>query len=1068
MSSISLQYQQLNRLFPFFVLVNEQMQVQHCGASIQKLIALQEGNTFFGAFTVSRPFIKNNSAASLHQICNQVVILATNKLNIKLKGQFEYLAETNCFLFIGSPWFNSMDEVVDHQLTVNDFAHHDTLIDLLHILKEYESTNIEIRQLLNKVNEQSSELKKLSLIAEETINGIIITNRLGQIEWVNKAFERISGYTLSQVKGKSPGSFLQGPQTNTETVAYLRNQIRNGLHFSCEIINYSKNGHPYWTRITGQPILDQNGNVTQFFAMQEDITDKITAIQKLEKQRKFYEDVLNELPADIAVFNHKHEYLFVNPIAIKNPELRTWIIGKRDEDFCLYRNRPLSLAADRRKLFNDVADSRQQKEWEETMTAPDGSVQHLLRKMYPVYDEAGNLTFMIGYGVNITERKKSEEKIQQSEKRYRDLFNFSQALICTHDLSGKVLAVNPAICERLNYAQEDLLGLNIMDLMPEDSKPFFHSDYLDLVINNGKHKGVFSIYNKNKEEIFLLYQNFKVEETGEEPYIIGFSQDITDRIKAEKELNIAKKAAEDAGKSKQVFLANMSHEIRTPMTGILGIAELLNKTTQTKQQKEYTHLIIESTNTLLHIINDVLDIAKIEAGKFDFEEIPFNLVHKVNNVIKAFSFKAEEKGIVLQFINKVDSGKVVAGDPHRLIQVLNNLINNALKFTHQGSVIVYLEAVEQQNTTPFTTTYQFKVTDTGIGISPESQSKIFDAFVQATADTTRKFGGTGLGLAICKQLIEQQGGSIQLSSVLNVGSTFTFSLTYKNVDDEELGHPSSAASAAQALLNNKHTGKCILIAEDVKLNQMIAKSILESWQHTVEIANNGLEALQMASAKLYDLILMDVHMPEMDGIAATQKIRQLGDAKLRNVPIVALTASAFKSDTKRFIEAGMNTYITKPYTQLKLLECINAVFDNGIASSGTSNPIARPAADPRHEEATLKAASQPNYSIQEIEALDADAEFIKEMIGVFVEQVTEDLRDLDTAVQAADWNNVYKIAHKLKPSVTSFQMQTAIPLVMQIELMAKRNENVQNIPTLVQQLQQLLTNIVQHMQQHYL
>ncbi|MFY8003482.1 MAG: PAS domain-containing protein, partial [Chitinophagaceae bacterium] len=358
-----------------------------------KLLPIQPNANFNNVFSVARPHLTSVDFSSLIAWKNNIVILKPINENnkLKFKGQFEYLDAGNCLLFVGSPWFNSIDELAENQLSFADFAGYDTVIDMLHILKEQEIANADIKKLLSKLNNQSSELKKLSLIVEETTHGITITNQFGEVEWANKAFEKISGYTLNEIKGKKPGILLQGPATNDNTKAYLRYQIKNKLPFHCEILNYHKNGSTYWTRISGQPIFNKKGELTNFFAIQENISEKFEADKKLEAQRIFYEDVLNAIPADIAVFSPKHEYLFVNPVAISNPDVREWIIGKRDEDFCIYRNKPLSLAENRRKLFNKVIETKQQIEWEDKVIKPNGQEAYILRKLYPVINTNGDV-----------------------------------------------------------------------------------------------------------------------------------------------------------------------------------------------------------------------------------------------------------------------------------------------------------------------------------------------------------------------------------------------------------------------------------------------------------------------------------------------------------------------------------------------------------------------------------------------------------------------------------------------------------------------------------------------------
>ncbi|HEX6914772.1 MAG TPA: PAS domain-containing protein, partial [Chitinophagaceae bacterium] len=291
----------------------------------------------------------------------------------------------------------------------------------------------------------------------------------------------------------------------------------------------------------------QNGILTGHMWMFSEETERIRAEALLQEQQKFYEDILNSIPSDIAVFSPEQRYLYINPVGVRDPELRKWLIGKDDFDYCRMRGKDISLAEKRRQVFNDIINGGKEREWEERMVNKRGEAEYHLRKMSPLYDQNGQLVWVIGYSVNITERKKFEEKIQFSEKRYRDLFNFSQAIICTHDGEGNFLSVNPAMVEVLGYEQSEIIGRNLKDfLLPED-RAGVDELYLKSINTNpdNKVKGLFRILHKSGRKVYLLYQNYKVQESADSPgYIIGFAQDVSDRIKIEKELKVAKQITE--------------------------------------------------------------------------------------------------------------------------------------------------------------------------------------------------------------------------------------------------------------------------------------------------------------------------------------------------------------------------------------------------------------------------------------------------------------------------------------------------------------------------------------------
>lgn len=389
--------------------------------------------------------------------------------------------------------------------------------------------------------------------------------------------------------------------------------------------------------------------------------------------------------------------------------------------------------------------------------------------------------------------------------------------------------------------------------------------------------------------------------------------DITIRQKERAELEKLK--AEQSEKFKQQFLANMSHEIRTPMNSVIGLTNLLMKSKMDQQQTKYLNVIKKSSENLLVIINDILDLSKIEAGKMDFEKIAFSLHDCLDTVYHTMVFKSEEKNLELKQIIDEKVPEVVIGDPVRLNQILINLAGNAIKFTEKGSVTIQIKELNRHDNISI---LEFSITDTGIGIAQSQLDKIFESFSQASSDTTRKFGGTGLGLTISKQLVELQNGSIYVQSQPGQGTTFSFKIPYPIGNITDLNKPGSGIGD---VLGEDLKGIRILLVEDNGFNQMVAVDTLNDLipELTVDIAENGIESLEKLRLADYDIILMDIQMPQMDGFEATERIRTDFKSPKNQVPIMAMTANVTQEEVEKCFNCGMTAHISKPFDPQELL-----------------------------------------------------------------------------------------------------------------------------------------------------
>jgi PAS domain S-box-containing protein len=558
--------------------------------------------------------------------------------------------------------------------------------------------------------------------------------------------------------------------------------------------------------------------------------------------------------------------------------------------------------------------------------------------------------------------------------------------------------------------------------------------------------------NKYFETYFSPIRDLDKNITG----ILGIATDKTANIMAEKELKKAKQLAEDSVKIKEQFLANISHEIRTPMNGIIGLTRILLKTALNPEQLKYLQSINTCSDNLLIIINDLLDVSKIEAGKMTFENIPFSIDDLANQTIELFQAKADEKEVQLSLEKDPTIPAYIEGDPTRLSQILNNLVSNAIKFTDKGEVRLRLKMKSIENEK---VTIIFEVKDSGIGIAEKSLSSIFESFTQANSDTTRKFGGTGLGLTIVKNLVEMQKGEIQVKSKPGAGTTFIFSLPYlissKPVEEKE-NNDSSTLDITQLK---------ILIAEDNKVNQMVIKKTFADWNTSVDIAENGVKVLEALMEKNYDLILMDIQMPEMDGYTAVKNIRAEFPEPKRSIPIMAMTAHASSIEKQKCLDAGMQDYISKPfdpYTLKKKIVALCQVGASSISEEPEFNTIQRiktsssPVSEKQQpqeisglgeeialKENTLKKEGYSRINLTYLKQISGDNHaFFIEMIETFL-NLTPDALDQE----------LKNIAHRIKPSYAYLGLKDVQNTLTKIENWNNDSDDKNIIAELVSNLE---------------
>lgn len=510
---------------------------------------------------------------------------------------------------------------------------------------------------------------------------------------------------------------------------------------------------------------------------------------------------------------------------------------------------------------------------------------------------------------NIVKRHAVLAELRQSEERYRSIFDNSNAvMMLVNAEDGAIIDANCSACLYYGYDYPQLTTMTVLDINKDPEQEVRRR--LEHAAGNG---GCFQACHKGASgdirdvEVCTGPVTFDGKKA-----LFSIVHDITARKQAETELVKAKIAAEQANRSKSEFLANMSHEIRTPLNGIIGMAELLAEASLTREHREYLEMLSHSAHSLLSIINDILDFSKVEAGMLELDNVDFDLPDLVKGLVKGLSMQLRDKEVAIRLHIGEGVKPVLKGDPFRIRQVLVNLLGNAVKFTERGTIdlSVYCESRDF---------YHFKVKDTGIGIPTDKIEKIFDTFTQVDGSTTRKYGGTGLGLAIARRLVSCMGGRIWVESKSGQGSEFHFTA---RLEEGSLETPQETATISYPCPVVTRSGK-ILLVEDNPVNSRLAQRILEKRGHTVQLAENGLEAINALYRSSFDVIVMDVQMPGMDGFEATRLIRRDTTGAFNpQIPIVAMTAHALQGDRERCLEAEMDEYVSKPVKSAELIAVI--------------------------------------------------------------------------------------------------------------------------------------------------
>ncbi|MFN9710353.1 MAG: PAS domain S-box protein [Bacteroidota bacterium] len=902
------------------------------------------------------------------------------------------------------------------------------------------------RNIITKIEERN-KLQLHNEIMENTKSMIIITNPQQEIEWVNKSFCEISGYSLEECIGKKPGKLLQGKGSDKTVIAGIRQNILDRKPFQAELLNYKKDGTPYWIEIKGQPLFNNKGEIEHFFAIEEDITERKDNQLKLEESNirlelalkgiaaatwelnletgeVFYSDFLYQMTgynedeignlfkenifliyedkdeqtfSDFAAFLKSENDTFQSEYRIKHKsghfiwmQMRA-VVSERKSD--LKPKKIIGIAIDispikESQLKLQASENRYRQsmeatgaaiwEWDLINNTIYGTQEFKKLHGLPLtqevsaipYDELINLVHpddvemmqtvfekhfkgeipkiyidyrfkrtdtnqyewfsingavieknihnipskAVGFSTSIQERKMMEIMLKESEERWFNAMVVSGAGFWEYDIPNQKFLFSTQMAGILNYSHSSIipttLGFWQNHIQKDDLRQIEDLIRLQKENKNISFNIEFRIINLNNEEVWISASGLcKFDENGNPIRYSGAAYNVTKRKLAELALENAKQLAESSVKTKRRFLANVSHEIRTPMHAIMGLSEQLALSDLRPEQSVLIKMISESSKALMSIINDVLDLSKIEEGKLTIDEVVFDPERLMQQVFELFQNQASKKQIEFTLDKNNTENQAFIADPTRIRQVMSNIISNAIKFTEKGKVAISFH-IERNNEEQ--ARMIFNCSDTGVGMSEEMKKKIFEEFVQEDESFHRKFGGSGLGLSITNELVKLMHGRINIQSKKNQGTTVNISIPLKAIHSKKDLTPANDAPLDISKLQKIN----LLVAEDNEFNRLLIKFILEKNKIAYDFAENGRIAVEKALGNPYDMILMDIQMPEMDGLEATQLIRQ----KLnREIPIIAITANAVKEELEYYLKNGLTDYLTKPFEEKKLL-----------------------------------------------------------------------------------------------------------------------------------------------------
>ncbi|MBF0348303.1 MAG: PAS domain S-box protein [Magnetococcales bacterium] len=899
-----------------------------------------------------------------------------------------------------------------------------------------------VASVISRLSESET---RYSTILDTAMDAFISIDTMGTIMEFNKAAEATFGYSRREIIGAKIVETIIPENFRDQHMKGLKRFIATGrskiLNRRLELTALHKDGRQLDTEVA--ITLVPMGKDTFFTAFLRDITQKKVS----EKQLRLQAAALEAAANPIVITDVQGLIQWINPAF-------TRLTGYRPDEVLGCKPNLLK-SGEHDQIFYDhlwrTILSGQVWHHEVINRKKDGTLYVQESVITPVRDETNQVRNFIAIQQDITDKK----RIENERNRFWLAVEQSPVTTVITDPDGLIEYVNPQFCRVTGYDQNEVIGKNPKILKSDSTPAEVFADMWRTISAGNTWRG--ELLNRKKDgthfwESTLIAPIFN--DAGKIQHYLAIKEDITEKKVYETTLKEARQRADAANRAKSEFLATMSHEIRTPMNGVLGMVELLLETPLNQEQRKYAQTVYRSGESLLTLLNDILDLSRIEARQIKLEKAPLDLKDLLQEVLDVFSPLAHGKSLSLSLnFTPPDMNTSILGDPVRLRQIVVNLTGNAVKFTERGSVTMHLFQVWEQSDR---TAYRFEVQDTGIGVEVEAQGRLFHPFVQADSTTTRRYGGSGLGLSIVRKLVELMDGTIGLHSTPGQGSTFWFELTLEH-QQEVVGLESNqgvVVKPSEPLISpptRNFSGIRILVAEDFEINRDVILEMLRKLGCEVDWAENGRKAVEMVASGSYDLIFMDMHMPEMDGFAATAHIRQWQQRAGDNhpVPIIAVTADAMSGDREKCLAAGLDDYIAKPFRSRDLVRVLEAWIPG--MSRDTPSTLKSETAQVQKSERDTTSSPPKVIDEEELDRLFQEVgDELESIVTVFLQVLPERVQDIINA--AGNPEVLAKCAHRLKGGARTLGAFQLADLCQQLERKAK--QGVMDDPSLLAQIKE--------------